>query len=123
MWLRNLSWSRLCRDCVPLIDDHDDADSLIVDHTGDVGVLGRHPFGGIDHQQRYLRTAQGPRGTEHTPLFHAGTDPPAPSNPCCVNQDDLLSLPDEPRIDGVSGRPGDRADDGSFFADQPIEEG
>jgi len=93
-------------DEIPFI--HDDNDSLLrlESDTRYMEILMSHPLDRIDHESDDIRSLDRSLGSHDTPLLDIPmSDLSSSSNPCGIDEAELLSLMSDDRIDRISRRP------------------
>ncbi len=108
--------------CVPLVH-HEHQPPAFFDHiSGDVGVLGRDAFCGVDQHESHIRPLDCPHGSNHAVLLQPGFDGSPLPDAGRIHQDHFLPLPRDFRVHGVPGGSRDFADYRPFCPHQGVEQ-
>lgn len=108
---------------VELVGDDEAGLFLILDHAGDLTILGGHSGGEVDDEEADVgpadRALAAHRGEDLDGVLHAGAFPET------GGVDDVVAFvaPDVGDIDGITRGSGDLGDHGAFVFEDGVDEG
>ena len=108
---------------VPLVDEDDDGTAALVGVAADVGVGGRHTFGGVDHEQRHVTGFEMAAGHDDGELFRHEMGLALAADAGGVDQAHALAFMLDDLVDGVAGGAGDGGNDSAAAAGEGVEQG
>ena len=102
--------------CIPFIDRYNKSAAPIMCHTGDLGILLRNPFCGINHKDHHIRSFNGSNGTDNTVSLNIFLDLAFTTQSCGINKHILCIIVNDLRINGISCSSCHIRNDHAFFS-------